>query len=371
MTNPISYATPLDARPLPFTDRRTSILVVGVFLILMGALSGCIGVASPVGMLLASVVPAPRGGATGGGATRPVAAPFPFDWRTAASAMLIYAAVAVFWIWVGIGAVKTRRWVRPLMLIVGWTWLVSGVVGVVYWAVQSPGLVDAMAASAPPGSPRPPVRVFQVIFWSTGVAMTLFMVVLPALLVWLFSRKGVRETVEHFDPVTRWTDRCPMPVLAVSLWLVAAAAACLMYTFYAVLPLAGVIVTGPLAAAGTVLVAAVFAVLAWQTYRLRPAAWWGALVVVVLWATNTVWTFSRTGWAEFYRQSGYSPQQTELMMRYSGGSGNGMLWVIGFWTVVLVAYLMYARKYFRPADSTPDPTAPPAPPAPPAEPTPS
>jgi len=371
MTNPISYATPLDARPLPFTDRRTSILVVGVFLILMGALSGCIGVASPVGMLLASVVPAPRGGATGGGATRPVAAPFPFDWRTAASAMLIYAAVAVFWIWVGIGAVKTRRWVRPLMLIVGWTWLMSGVVGVVYWAVQSPGLVDAMAASAPPGSPRPPVRVFQVIFWSTGVAMTLFMVVLPALLVWLFSRTGVRETVEHFDPVTRWTDRCPMPVLAVSLWLVAAAAACLMYTFYAVLPLAGVIVTGPLAAAGTVLVAAVFAVLAWQTYRLRPAAWWGALVVVVLWATNTVWTFARTGWAEFYHRAGYSPQQTELMMRYSGGSGNGMLWVIGFWTVVLVAYLMYARKYFRPADSTPDPTAPPAPPAPPAEPTPS
>ena len=58
-------------------------------------------------------------------------------------------------------------------------------------------------------------------------------------------------------------------------------------------------------------------------------------------------------------------------MRYSGGSGNGMLWAIGFWTVVLVAYLMYARKYFLPADSTPGPTATPAPAAPPAGPTPS
>jgi hypothetical protein len=183
--------------------------------------------------------------------------------------------------------------------------------------------------------------------------------------VWTFARKGVRETFEHFDPYPRWTDRCPTAVLAVSVWLAAAAAACLMYAFYGVLPLFGVMVTGPFAAVGLVLVAAVFALLAWQMYRLRPAAWWGALISIALWAFNTVWTVSRTGWAEFYRRAGYSQQQTDLMVQYSGGTGNAMLWAVGFWTIVWVVYLLYVRKYFWPAPGAipPPPEPPTVPPA--------
>jgi hypothetical protein len=53
---PISYATAIDGRQLPFKDRRTSLKVMGIVLIVLGSLSGCVGVLAPVGMVMASVL---------------------------------------------------------------------------------------------------------------------------------------------------------------------------------------------------------------------------------------------------------------------------------------------------------------------------
>jgi hypothetical protein len=280
-----------------------------------------------------------------------------------AFALSMYVLATVLFIWTGVGALRLSRWVRPVMLIVGWTWLVSGVIGTVYWLIGTPSMRQIMDSATPPGSPRPPPAVYMAMAWSAGTMMTLVMVVLPALLLWAFGRKGVRETLEYFDPRVRWTDACPTPALAVSAWLAAAAVGCLLYCAYGVLPLFGLVVSGAGAVAGLLLMAAAFAALAWLTYRLRPAGWWGALIVHTLWAGSMVWTFSHVGWNEFYAKAGYSPAQVEALTRYSGSYADGTIWMLALWSVLMIGYMLYVRRYFvaPPADGRGEGGAPAAP----------
>jgi hypothetical protein len=360
MTNAIAYATPVDARRLPFNDRRTSILVAGVALLILGALCGCVTALAPVGMFLATLGPRR---AAGGATTAPVV--FEADVRSAVAAVAVYLSLAVMLVWTGVGAVRLRRWSRPVVIVSAWTWLVSGAIGMLYWLVAAPSLRQTMAASAPPGAAGPPAGVFRAIALGTGVVMALFMLALPAALAWAFQRKGVRETLEFFDPRVRWTDACPTPVLAVSAWLLLSAWGCLTYVIYAVFPLFGVVVSGPLAVAATLAVAAGFVACAWHVYKLRRAGWWAAVGAIVLWAGDLVWTFSRTGPEEFYRRAGYSARQTETILRYGGGYGGGVLVLVCAWAVVAVAYLLFVRGYFWPAAGA-APAEVPAPALPPA-----
>ena len=342
----LAYATPPDATRLPFKDRRTSLRVAGVLLVVLGAISGCFGAMTPLGMIAAAMAPRP---ATMPGAGAPAAAPFQYDFRTMAVAGAMYVIAAALFIWAGVGSLRLRRWAKPVMLVLGWSWLVTGVGGTVYWLVGTPSMQEMMATSVPPGSPRPPPGVVKAIAWGTGVFMTLFMVGVPALLVWVFSRRGVYETVQYFDPRVRWTDACPTPVLAVSAWLAVAALGCLVYCAYGVMPVFGLILSGVAGVAGLVLMAAVFVTLSWLCYRRRPAGWWGTLVIFTLWSASMVWTFSRISWEEFYRRAGYTPQQIDAILRYSGPYESGSLWMMAFWAVALIGYLLYVRRYFAPA----------------------
>ncbi len=42
---------------------------------------------------------------------------------------------------------------------------------------------------------------------------------LPSVWTFFYSGKNVKATCEARDPVIRWTDACPLPVLAMCLWL--------------------------------------------------------------------------------------------------------------------------------------------------------
>ena len=54
------------------------------------------------------------------------------------------------------------------------------------------------------------------------IDMTLFFLVffilVPAVWTFFYNSRHVKATGEAPDPVTRWTDACPLPVLAICLW---------------------------------------------------------------------------------------------------------------------------------------------------------
>ena len=351
----IAYATPADATRLPFKDRRTSLKVAGVILIVLGAMAGCFSALTPVGMYVAAQAQAQAQRAAPPGAANTLVTSPDADLRSMAMTIVFYAVSAAVLVWAGVGAVRLRRWARPVMLVVCWTWLASGVLGIVFWLAATPNYQQVMTAGMPPNTPAPPRVIVYVIVGFTVAIMAVFMIALPGLLAWLFQRNGVRETLDYFDPRVAWTDRCPTPVLAVSAWLLLSAVSFLAYLAFGVLPFFGTVLSGPLATAGLIAWAAILTFLAWLVYRLRPAGWWGTAIGMTLLCVSTIWTFSRVGWDEVYRKAGYSEREIDVLMRFGGSSPLWTVIFVALFNVFLIVYLLKVRKYFAPA---PDAQAP-------------
>src|SRR5260370_37341773 len=90
------------------------------------------------------------------------------------------------------------------------------------------------------------------------------------------TRKDVKRTCELHDPKPRWTDRCPLPVLGLSLWLFFGALAMLIvpFAFRLVFPLFGILLVGWLGVIVSIVFAAVWLYAAWALYRLDRRGWW-------------------------------------------------------------------------------------------------
>lgn len=256
---------------------------------------------------------------------------------------VLYLLMAVFFVWMGIGSIMARRWARAIMLVASWLWLLTGVVvmGFTAFLVRS---ILAQAAQAAPAAGQ--AKVALVIM---GAVLGFIYVLLPAVFMLFYRSRHVRMTCEILDPRVRWTDPCPLPVLAVSFVLAFSALNMAMTTVFAVIPFFGRILTGPPAIAVTVLIAVVAAWLAGLTYRLRMAGWWGTVLLVTIGALSTMLTFLRVDLVDFYEKMGVAtsgPQQ-EAVKQFGVLSGPA----IAIWTaasaVLTILYLVCVRKFFN------------------------
>lgn len=349
----VPYANPMIAEPLPFKDRRTGLKASGVVLIVMGATVGCLMLGVGLSMLAPAVRNAPGQ-----------------DWRAMVVALAMYAAVAGGCVWTGIGSLRIRRWVRPIVLSVAWGWLVMGLVTALYWLVAGPGVQQfldtitnpavtgatppagggAGTAAAPPGVPRG-AAVAIVAFM--GAVWFVLCIAVPLAFILIYQGRNVRATLEYFDREPSWTDACPVPVLALCLYLVLGALGTLTLLLYCVFPAFGVILSGPVAALVIVAFAAVMLAAAWSLYRLRPAAWWATLLLVAVLSGSWVMTARRIDWDEYYRRLGYPPQQIELMHRIGSPSPAAAAGSGAVFAVLGIVYLLYLRRYFRGPVPTP------------------
>ncbi len=312
--------------PGGFKDRQRAIVVVGVLVVAVGCV--CALFAGLVG-LVALVVPA--------SVASPRARVLP--------RVLMYAALAVMFIWLGIGSIRLRRWARALLLILSWFWLLSGVVGVAAMAVLMP---KALAARPPGGQGMPPgfATAFMV---GMLVVMSVIFVLLPGLLVLFYRSRHVKATCEARDPVTRWTDACPLPVLAVSLTLAFGAVSMLamVVPYHGVVPLFGRLVNGIPGGAILIAMAALWAYAARATYRLEPRGWWIVLIGFGVWAISAVVTFARVDPLEMYRMMGYSAEELAQLEQFGGLFGHGMLLLVSVAAVPWLGYLLFVKRYFR------------------------
>ena len=182
-------------------------------------------------------------------------------------AILGHLLLGVYYVAAGIGSIQARRWARPVVVVVSWLWLLTGVAALALAAVFLPGM---MAQARPPGVDAEMLSVAQ----GCGFAvLTVLCVVLPGIFLSVYGSAGVRTTFEARDPVPRWTDRCPTPVLGLCLFLLYLAVG-LLFAEQAV----------------AWSMAAFLPILAWAAYRLRPWAWWSILGVWLLGA-GSAWSF--------------------------------------------------------------------------------
>jgi hypothetical protein len=281
-----------------------------------------------------------------------------------------YALAAIGLITLGAGSIRARRWARALTLILAWIWLVLGSLGTIALTVLLPSAFMAgftAAAASNPATPSVPRGVIAVILTVVIVVCAVFMVVLPIVFLVFYRRKDVEETVKHRDPSVRWTDRCPLPVLALSLLFMGGGVYYLLISVTTPLfPLFGRYLTGLPAGICLVLLAMLDGFLAYSLFRLQLTGWWIALVAVALRWASAIVTFHRADLLDAYSKMGMPQQQLQVM------SANPILrsTVLEYWSaafgLLFLAYMIWVKRYLAaprepvaagPGPSYPEPTA--------------
>lgn len=271
--------------------------------------------------------------------------------RSLAVSSLTYVLLAVVLITLGIGATRGRRWAWALNLILSWVWLISGVLITILLVVMLPsGVLAGMrsAAAQNPSAGPVPAGFMAVILTIMIVIASVFLIILPLVFLLFYRSRNVEQTCKHRDPVERWTDRCPLPVLALA--LLAAAGA----VYYVVLglttplfPFFGRYLTGLPGTAAFLIFAAVDAYVAFAFYRLKVMGWWVAMVFMALRLVSSALTARRGNLLEAYSRMGWSHEQLEAISMNPMFRGNSILWWSLAFMVIYLGFLLWLKRYFR------------------------
>lgn len=326
MTQPIDYHSP--GAPLPFTNRKGGLTVFGILMIVMGSLAGCLGIITPLALIMQ----------------------MRYNYGKAAvgdllAAVVIYIVASVTLVWGGIGCVKARRWIRPLVICVGVLALWAGMFALISMAILIPRMNDPLLTQPSAGAATLPAGAYTAGLIIGLVAAMVFYLVIPGIFVGFFWSDHVRQTLEHFDPQPRWTDRCPIPVLGVSIAMFLVMVMMLMAAVKGVLTVFGIVITGVSATLLLLLMACALWAGAVLVYRLRQTGWKLAVTYVVLFGVSNTISALVVDLNEV-ATIGRPPEQVQAIQAMGGVS-------IG-WTITSgllipgmgLIYLIRIRKYF-------------------------
>ncbi|MCP4675605.1 MAG: hypothetical protein GY854_08905 [Deltaproteobacteria bacterium] len=323
----------VEVPPAPtFQDRSTLLIVFGAGEILLGVLCGLLFLLGMFARMVMGDMMAEQMGQ-----------------QQFLLSFAIYLLAAVFLVWMGIGSILAKRWARALMLIVSSIGLAVGSLCFVASCFIMP-LVMYRTVAQDSDVPAEFASIMVVVMLGFMFCIYVF---LPGIFVLFYRSPHVKATCEYKDPVVRWTDKCPLPVLAVSIlcgyggaWML------LMAPFMPIFPFLDTFITGPTAIALMAGIAVVLLLFSRGIYRLRSAAWWGYTAFITLGVVFSMATFPRLDWHEYYQAMGYSQQQMDMMDKTGMAemmSSPGMMGLMVCTFAVYLGYLLYVRRYFKDA----------------------
>jgi hypothetical protein len=357
MTQPISYQSP--DLVLDFKNHKAGLMVFGILLIIAGALAGCGGLATPF-LTLIPTIP---------GQSRPGLA-------TILPATFFYLGVAGALITLGVGSVSMKRWVRPIVVVSGTLIAMLGILMSVLMLVMIPTLTATMqqsiqkslaaanATTAPatmPATPLPatPAMASGILYAGMAgaiIGMVIFYIGIPGALALYYRQTDVRRTLEYYDSVERWTDRVPMPILALVILSVLFGGGSLINLTVPATVAFGTILTGPAAIAWIVLSSAGFIASVVLLVRMNQKGLAIFIPTCVIYTVSSTVSAFRLDPVELYRAMGMDEESVQQVAGFNSlTSGPGQfIWAIVF--VLLAVYAFWARKYFpRPPTATPLP----------------
>ena len=324
------------AAPVRHQDRSTGLILVGVLEIVLGL--ACLLMLAFMGITAVSVGRLPEGQAAG------------LNARVMIPYCAFYLLFALFFATVGVGTLRGRRWARTIMLIVSWSWLISGVFGTILMFFILPKMTGAISATAGGGAAAD-ASVGMVVMGCVAVVMGLLYIVLPGVLLLFYRGPNVKATFEAKDPGIPWTDRVPAPVLALTLLFGIGAVGAVSWALFGVLPIFGYVVTGLPAILGFLGLGAISALLAWAVYQRRPAAWWGVVAWSVLGGVNAFFFFRQgeAGMRRMYEAMGTPAaqlEQIEKMGVYDLWSHPVVLALIAVGWLGWLGFLIWSKRFF-------------------------
>jgi hypothetical protein len=331
---------PLPERP-SFTDRSTGLVIFGVAQIILGLLSALMVPLVALGAVLSRMGP--------GGRMRPLAL---------LSAVSTYVFIAAVLIILGIGSVQKKRWARALTLITSWYWLVMGVLITVLMTAVLPLLMRTALQQQQGAGESPSAQLstgaMAIIVTLVIVFLAFFVIVVPVAFVAFYSRRDVAATCRERDPVERWTDRTPLPVLGASVVFAIGALYLFMVGFTTpVFPFFGRYLYGFAGAACFLFVSALDAYLAIAFYRIQTAGWWLATIALPIRLFSMALTYFKADLMSAYSRMGRSDAELKMLQSSPIFRSHVILWWSLISLVIFFGYLMWVKRYFNPARPTP------------------
>jgi hypothetical protein len=312
---------------MDYKDRKVGLVLFGILWILFGLGQG--------GMALLMIVGAVAGAAGSQAGALPM--------RMMVPIALLYLGIGAGFITLGIGSIMLRRWARALILALSWMWLITGVLSVTVLLVLMPKMLDSL----PPEQAA--VKPFMI--GCMAVTFGLFFILVPGLAILFYRGRNVKATVEARDPVHRWTDDVPLPLLAFVVWMVGSAGGVLLCSnIYPSLPIGPWMIRGAAVPAVMVVFAGLMLFIGIGSLRRMLAAWWAAIAMFAVCVMWGVAYMKRPNFIDWYREMGMpsDPRQVE-MMQTMYGSPYFVAWLVIFWGAYL-AFLLYLRRYFQNAN---------------------
>ena len=316
-----------------YKDRSTGLMIFGILTLLLGCLAGLFVPLMLFGQLMAAKVPN----------AQPTNAP------TMLLAIGTYAGLAAALIWLGIGSVMARRWARALLLIFSWSWLIVGIVMTAIMPVIMSKAMENLPPNARTGQPAMPPAAIPVMIVFVVLFFGVFFVVVPAVWTFFYQSRHVKATCEARDPVPRWTDACPLAVLAFCLWTWSTVPMILAMalTGLGVMPCFGVFVSGLPGALFSLVIAAIWSVAGWWLYRLDARGWWLILVAMVLFMVSAALTYAHHDISEVYQLEGLPQAQIDQIKKMGLFTGNNIVWLTALCSLPFLGYLLFIKKYLR------------------------
>jgi hypothetical protein len=273
----------------------------------------------------------------------------PIDVKMMIPGMVLSLLASVWFISMGIGSIRCRRWARALVLISASFGLIMGI-GAMCMVVM---FLPKMFGPMPNGAPMQHTAVF---LYAGVVFPLLFYVVLPGLTVLFYKSKHVKATVERRNPQICWTDRCPLPVLAISLVCALGVLTCLVSAIMAMsgvavasaAPFFGYIFSGPMAILLYLIFVVLMGYVALGSYKLNVRAWWCAAVMAIVSGASAIANAFLLNPMDIYGKMNLPAAQLEEMQKFSPMQSPYWMGTIGvLWAVVVLGYLLYAKRFFK------------------------
>jgi hypothetical protein len=318
--------------PVPYKDRSVGLIIFGILTILLGCLSGLL-----VPLMLFGQMASAKAAGT------------PATFSTILPGVFIYGILAVALVWLGIGSFMARRWARALLLIFSWTWLIMGLFVLVFMAFLVPKMLANLSSSGTIGHPAMPAAAMVGMMVGMFLVFGVFFVILPAVWTFFYNSRHVKATCETRDPVTRWTDACPLPVLGFCLWLAFSVPMMLIMPIagHGVMPFFGIFLSGVPGSMLCLAIAALWSYAAWLLYKLDPRGWWLILIALCVFMVSALLTYARHDVLEMYHLMGYPEAQIEQIQKSGLLVGNHMMWLMAFSVLPFLGYLLFIRKFLR------------------------
>lgn len=259
-------------------------------------------------------------------------------------ALLFLFFLTGWFVVVGLGSIKARRWARALLLVGAWVAVFFGTLVLAAILFVLPEMYSLVADS----ELFPPAEALDFISFLIFI-LVLLQVVFPVVGIAFYGSPSVQSTCERLNPEPSWTDRCPLPLLAMSFISIIGSfsiffAGTTNYTVF----LFGYVVNGFPGAVVVASISATCGYVGWGAYTRKMHAWWAAYAIIVLISASLMLTFSGMDMASMYAMMGYTEEQNRHLQEFYPLSPSTLTFMSCAWGIMACIYLVWVRDRFRP-----------------------